>query len=62
LSDWKRLEEILETMDIPKFRVPMTNPNARWLSRNMAVRNSEHPDFEEAKELLKQIMKRVNKR
>ena len=61
MDEIKRLEEILETMDIPKFRSTITSNTARWLMRNIRVRNSDHPDIEEALSLLKVVVKRYNK-
>jgi hypothetical protein len=48
-----RLNEILQTMDIPEGRIH----DFFWLRRNLAFNNSEHPDFEEAIRILKQISK-----
>ena len=45
------LKQILDTMDVPKFR----KDNLRWLSRNLAIRNSNHPDFEKAKQLITKL-------
>jgi len=40
-------------MDIPKMRRDTTKEaNLRWLARNLAIRNSNHPQF---KETMKQI-------
>lgn len=43
-----RLAEILNTMDVPLFRVT----DLRWLGRNLAINNGDHPAFEEAMRLL----------
>ncbi len=40
----QRLKEILDTMDIPELR----KTDIRWLNRNVWIRNSKHPDIEEA--------------
>ena len=47
------LEAITTTMDIPEFR----RRKVDWLSRNMGIRNSEHPRYNEAKEIVKSLMK-----
>jgi len=47
----KELEEILKTMDIPTARLKDT----RWLQRNLGIRNSDHPDFKQAMELIKSL-------
>ena len=48
-----RLVEILRTMDLPKQRVDQLDLS--WLVRNIGVRNSEHPDFKEAVDLLRSM-------
>lgn len=49
----EELENILMHMDIPKLRIKDLN----WLNRNLAINNSNHPDFEKAINLIKQIQK-----
>lgn len=39
-----RLQEILNTMDIPVRR----KTDIRWLARNISVKNAKHPDINEA--------------
>ena len=48
MKDVERLIEILSTMDIPENRRPINFGNLFWLTRNMAIRNKNHPDFKEA--------------
>lgn len=50
-TDSQRLEQILLTMEVP----PMRRADLGWLMRNLAIRNSEHPDFKEAKSLIRKI-------
>lgn len=45
------LQEILKTMDVPKGR----KWDMGWLRRNLAVRNSEHPQFARAMELVRKL-------
>jgi len=45
----ERLKEILETMDIPVQRLS----DRGWLMRNLAIRNQDHPDFDEAMSLIR---------
>lgn len=52
-DDTARLRKILETMDLPAMRV--SSLDRGWLLRNIAVRNQNHPDFEEAFGLLKKL-------
>jgi len=49
------LQKILETMDVPKMRL---NDRA-WLLRNLGVRNKEHPDFEKAMSLIRDIQQGI---
>ena len=50
----RRLLEILATMEIPEMR--MTRRDWRWMMRNMAINNGEHPDLREAVRLLKEAI------
>tara|TARA_R110000796_G_scaffold54024_2_gene126532 strand:- start:1210 stop:1410 length:201 start_codon:yes stop_codon:yes gene_type:complete len=49
-----RLLEILATMEIPEMR--MTRRDWKWMMRNMAINNGEHPDLREAVRLLKEAI------
>ena len=45
---------ILHSMDVPNKRKNISEAsNISWLLRNIAIRNSSHPQFEEAIEMLK---------
>lgn len=44
-----KLEQILRTMDIPQQRMN----DHRWLMRNLAIRNADHKDFQEAMVLIR---------
>ena len=45
-------------MDIPKIRRDTTNPeNVRWLLRNLGCQNQDHPRFEMAIAILKNLTK-----
>ena len=52
------LAGILEEMDIPEFRknINMFN-NLRWLSRNMLIRNDNHPKGLQAIRIVKKLMR-----
>jgi len=52
-----RLLEILGTMDVPALRVE--RQDWRWMLRNLAVRNSNHPDFSEARKLILEKVKKL---
>jgi hypothetical protein len=47
-----RLQVILNKMDVPILR----QNDVRWLSRNLGIRNSAHPDFAEAMRLIKELL------
>ena len=52
------LAGILEEMDIPEFRkhINVFN-NLRWLSRNMLIRNNNHPKGLQAIKIVKKLMR-----
>jgi hypothetical protein len=43
-----RLQEILNTMDVPEGR----KENWKWLMRNLGINNRTHPDLDEAMNLI----------
>ena len=47
------LEKITKKMDVPEFR----RRKVGWLSKNLGERNVTHPQYEEAKELIAELMK-----
>ena len=52
------LKTLLEMMDVPEMRMNVDKPaNLRWLNRNLAVRNSNHPMFETAKDMIIWLIK-----
>jgi hypothetical protein len=57
-EDLEKLQRLIKGMDLPIQRKTQTTPhNIRWLSRNLGVRNSEHPKFQEAKLLLVKLLR-----
>lgn len=50
-NDFDKLQEIIAEMDVPSQR----KGDLRWLSRNLGVRNSNHPRFGEAVILIKKL-------
>jgi hypothetical protein len=52
---WGELIPILETMEVPSFRIQ--KKDHRWLLRNLAIHNSTHKEFLRAMELLKALAK-----
>ena len=55
-EDKLALEEILETMDVP----PLRKSDLRWLSRNLAIRNWQHPQFNDASNLITKLIREEN--
>lgn len=52
------LGTILAQMDVPEMRKELDDTgNLRWLNRNLAVRNKNHPMFTTARTILKEILK-----
>ena len=52
------LAEILEEMDIPEFRKHINMfGNLRWLSRNMLIRNDNHPKGLQAIRIVMKLMR-----
>lgn len=47
----KRLRELTSKMDVPVYR----HDSVIWLSKNLKVRNSDHPNFEEAISIIKKL-------
>ena len=48
----QRLLEILATMEIPQMR--LDRRDWKWMMRNIAVNNGQHPDLKEAVKLLRE--------
>ena len=43
-------------MDVPELRRLPTLENARWLLRNLGVRNSQHPEFEKVTDAIRMFI------
>jgi len=53
-----QLREILDEMDIPEFRKYLHRfANLRWLSRNMGIRNQNHPKGLQAIKIVRKLMR-----
>jgi len=50
----RRLLEILATMEIPQMR--LDRRDWKWMMRNIAVNNRNHPDLREAVKLLREAV------
>ncbi len=51
---YDKLEKLTNKMDVPKYNTR----KAQWLSKNLETRNANHPNFNEAKELIELILRR----
>lgn len=54
---WAQLHTILRTMDIPEYRFN----DIHWLGRNIGVKNREHPEFDRAISLIRDISSEISK-
>lgn len=52
----QELHRVLENMDIPKLRIN----DIGWLDRNIAINNSDHPNFILATWLIKKLKEHQN--
>jgi len=50
------LDLLLENMDVPEMR----RNDLGWLTRNLAIRNSEHPGFELASDIVRRLSRSGN--
>ena len=50
----RRLLEILATMEVPQMR--LDRRDWKWMMRNIAVNNREHPELKEAVKLLREAI------
>lgn len=48
----KKFQNLIKGMELPTFR----KQDYVWLHKNMPTRNHEHPNFNEAKQILIEIM------
>jgi hypothetical protein len=56
------LKTLLEQMNVPARRTEVDNiSNIRWLARNLAVENKEHPMFDTTQRLVVWILRNQNK-
>lgn len=55
----ERLKQILATMDIPENRREINFGNLSWMTRNLVIRNRNHPNFEEAYDLVRKLFKEI---
>ena len=59
-ADREKLAELIATMDLPEGNRDLTSfRNVMWLTRNMVIRNGDHPNFDEASVVLKRVVRRM---
>ena len=59
-ADREKLAELIATMDLPEGNRDLTSfRNVMWLTRNMGIRNGDHPNFDEASVVLKRVVRRM---
>ena len=51
-NDFDKLQEILKDMDIPQSK----RGDLRWISKNIHIKNKEHPRFSEAANLIRSLL------
>ena len=52
------LKTMLDQMDVPEFRRDTSRlSNLRWLNRNLAINNGQHPLFQTAAEMTLWLLK-----
>ena len=51
------LGTILAQMDVPEMRKTLSAANLRWLNRNLAINNKNHPMLNTARTMLTDILK-----
>ena len=52
------LESILEGMNVPLRRREISNSNLRWLNRNIRIQNGDHPQIQDACDLIVQLIRK----
>lgn len=50
------LTQLLKSMDIPSYRKEIDKVNLKWLTKNLAKRNSENPNYARTMELIHTIL------
>lgn len=50
----QKLAKLTSRMDVPSFRTG----SVVWLDKNLAARNSDHPKYKEARELIDELLRR----
>jgi hypothetical protein len=53
--DKQHLRSLIREMAVPTHRQALTESNVRWMQRNLAIQNSDHPQFETVQKMLVKI-------
>lgn len=53
-----RLKTLLGQMLVPHSRQELHHHNLKWLGRNIAIHNAEHPHIEEARGLITKMLRK----
>jgi len=57
-QDIETLRRLISSMDLPDWRKTQDTPhNLRWIARNMGIRNSGHPNYQEARQILARLLR-----
>ena len=60
MADLDRLHQVMATMDVPEQKATATESHdIQWLGRNLGLRNADHPDIEEARQILESLGARL---
>lgn len=60
MADMDRLRALLTTMDVPSEKAKVADDrDVQWLGRNLGLRNSDHSNIEEAREILESLGARL---
>lgn len=54
---WEDVSWALDSMDVPKGRISPAERDLKWLLRNLASRNSDHPDFNAVRGEIKLLLR-----
>lgn len=55
----QRLRDLLAGMKVPKSKTNLVLANLMWLHRNLAINNLNHPDFREAKLIIRTMLRNM---
>ena len=59
---WEDVAWALESMDVPSGRITPAVRDLKWLLRNLASRNIDHPDYEAVRAEIKFLLRSRSQR